>query len=142
MGRHLQPQSAFAALNVAHVRRLLGDLDGTEQAFRIAALRDDLGIVDYFKALDEYLGSNFQNYIGESIDSTLIAELRDSSDGILRGEFLIGASIHTGTLSSHPSSEIQTCTKLPDRVGETINRLATKCRLNGRDHAVVRAETA
>lgn len=104
----LQPQSAFAALNVAHVRRLLGDLDGTEQAFRIAALRDDLGIVDYFKALDEYLGSNFQNYIGESIDSTVIAELRDSSDGILRGEFLIGASIHTGTLSSHPSSEIQT----------------------------------
>ena len=32
----LQPQSAFAALNIAHVRRLLGDVEGTEQAFRIA----------------------------------------------------------------------------------------------------------
>ena len=104
----LQPQSALAALKVAHVRRLLGDSEGTEQAFRIAEIRDDLGIVDYFKVLDEFLTNEVQNYIVESIDSTVINELRDASDGLLLGEFLIGDAIHTGTLSSQSPSDIKT----------------------------------
>lgn len=103
----LQPQSAFAALNVAHVRRLLGDSEGTDQAFRIATLRDDLGIVDYFKVLDEHVANDVQNYVVENIDSAVIQNLHESSGGLLRGEFLIGASIHAGTLSSLPPSEIQ-----------------------------------
>ena len=104
----VRPQSAFAALNVAHMRRLLGDAEGTDQAFRIATLRDDLGIVDYFKVLDDHLANEVQLSIEESIDSNVIRELRESSDGLLLGEFLIGASIHAGTLSSHSPSEIQT----------------------------------
>lgn len=104
----VQPQSAFAALNIAHIRRLVGDSEGTAQAFRIAELRDDLGFVDYFRLLDEYLANNFQNYNVESFDQTLIDELRESSGGFLRGEFLIGASIHIGTLSSYRPSEIET----------------------------------
>lgn len=104
----LQPQSAFAALNVAHVRRLLGDSEGADQAFRIATLRDDLGIVEYFKVLDEHVASDAQNYIVESIDSAVIQELRESAGGLIRGEFLIVASIHAGTLSSLPPNKIQT----------------------------------
>ena len=104
----LQPQSAFAALNIAHIRRLLGDSGGSAQALRIAELRDDLGFVDYFRVLDEYLTKDFQNFVVVSFDQTLIDELRESSGGYLRGEFLIGASIHIGALSSTRPSKIQT----------------------------------
>ena len=104
----LQPQSAFVALNVAHTRRLLGDSEGTIQAFRVAKLRDDLNIVEYFRVIDEYLANDAQHNIVESFDQALIDELRASSGGFLRGEFLIGASIHLGSLSSNRPSEIQT----------------------------------
>lgn len=104
----VQPQSAFAALNVAHMRRLQGDSEGTEQAFRIARLRDDLGIVDYFKVLDEYRAKGLKNDVVEGIDSAILEELRESSDGLLRGDFLIGASIHAGTLSSQLPNKVQT----------------------------------
>ena len=104
----LQPQSAFVALNIAHIRRLLGDTEGTVQAFRIATLRDDLNIVDYFKKLDEYFVNENQNKVIESFDSDVIQALRESSGGLLRGEFLIGASIHVGTLPFNLPNEIQT----------------------------------
>lgn len=104
----LQPQSAFVALNIAHIRRLLGDSEGTVQAFRIAELRDDLGIVNYFRALDEYRAKDIQHFIVEGFDSTLLDELRDSSGGLVRGEFLISASIHTGSLASYRPNDIET----------------------------------
>ncbi|MCY3858243.1 MAG: hypothetical protein OXG25_04975 [Gammaproteobacteria bacterium] len=103
----LQPQSAFVALNVAHVRRLLGDSEGTDQAFRIAELRDDLDIVRYFRVLDGYLANDVLHYIVEGFDQTVFDKLREASGGMLRGEFLISASIHIGSLSSHRPSEIE-----------------------------------
>ncbi len=107
----LQPQSAFAALNIAHVRRLLGDVEGTEQAFRIAKLRDDLGIVGYFEMLDEQWGDPNRETSTPQLDPTVIETLTQASGGLLRGDFLIAASIHSETLRDHSISAIQT-TKL------------------------------
>ena len=107
----LQPQSAMAALNIAYVRRLRGDAEGAEQAFRIATLRDDLGIVDYFKMLDERWQNPRQTPHSRTLDSTVIESLVQASGGLLRGDFLIAASIHTETIREHSASTVQT-TKL------------------------------
>ena len=104
----LQPQSGFVALDIAHVRRLLGDDEGTDQAFRIATLRDDLGIVDYFKMLDRRWRDSDQTSCLPSLEPTLIDSMTESSDGMLRGDFLIAASIHAGKLRNYAASEIQT----------------------------------
>ena len=107
----LQPQSAMAALNIAYVRRLLGDAEGAEQAFRIATLRDDLGIVDYFKTLDEQWQTPRPTSNPLNLDSTVIESLVQASGGLLRGDFLIAASIHTETILEHSARTVQT-TKL------------------------------
>ena len=104
----LQPQSAFAALNIAHVRRLLGDTEGTEQAFRIATLRDDLGIVEYFEMLDEQWHDPNRTSGTPRFDPIGIEMLTQASGGLLRGDFLIAASIHAETLREHPASAIRT----------------------------------
>ncbi len=104
----LQPQSAFAALNIAHVRRLLGDAEGTEQAFRIAKLRDDLGIVDYFEVLDGRWQDPNRANEAPRLDPAVIEPLTQASGGLLRGDFLIAASIHTETLRDHSIGAIQT----------------------------------
>lgn len=104
----LQPQSAFAALNIAHVRRLLGDSEGTGQAFRIATLRDDLGIVDYFEMLDEQFHEPNRTSSTRRLNPTKVEALTQASGGFLRGDFLIAASIHTETLRDHSTTAIQT----------------------------------
>ena len=48
----IQPHAAYPALEIANVRRLLDDLEGTEQAFQIAKLRDEIGIAATFYAIN------------------------------------------------------------------------------------------
>ena len=104
----VQPQSAFIALHIAHVRRLFEDSDGTNQAFRIAELRDDLGFVQYFKTLDEQSMQISQTTVPPSLDSAVIEALIAATDGRLRGDFLIEASIHAGVFGSQSPNTVET----------------------------------
>ena len=104
----IRPQSAFAALNIAHVRRLLDDAEGTEQAFRIAELRDDLNVVGYFLELDRLAVNGDTTSTMPKLSGAGLDELQEVSSKSIQGDFQLSALMHLGRLHEFDPSIVAT----------------------------------
>ncbi len=96
----VQPQSTFVALDIANVRRIQSDIEGMVQAFRIAELRDDLQIAEYFQQLVQPDGKLAPP--SQHLNLALFESLAHAANNWSANDLILEAYIHEGVLCSRP----------------------------------------
>ena len=101
----VQPQSANVALNIANVRRVLGNQEGVDQALRIAMLRDELGLVNAYEISE--LDSDDNDSSLSMNEWQDLFTLDEDGSAAVGGDMLMESLIRQDGLETHRAATLQ-----------------------------------